>query len=280
MTFPNATFHDIEQRTPEWRELRNGVLTASDFGVWLAERPKVRLTIADIRKLLASEHIAAPKDAKHADLVDLLPNPEPYLSLTVATADARAKMITKKLAEIAGCEGPEDVDVDPDGPPPRNRSLWAVWNGLRLEPDARERFSDMTRQEVTECGFALHKSGRFGCSPDGIITPRKGLEIKCPLPETHIGYLFDGGLPDTYKAQVHGSMAVTGADEWEFFSYCPGLPPHRVTVERDHFTEDMLAGLMEFSDELDAKHECIAQLWDAAYPHKEVAASVLLHHER
>lgn len=272
MNFPHATFHDIEQRTKEWYALRNGVLTASDFGVWLAEKPRVRLTIAEMRKILTAEQIHYDQADKHGDLAKLLPDPEHYFELTKQASDARAKMIAQKLAEIAGCEGPEEVEVDPDGPPPRNRSLWAIWNGLRLENEARERFADLTGQEVSECGFALHESKRFGCSPDGIITPEKGLEMKCPLAETHIGYLFDGGLPETYKAQVHGSMAVTGARQWEFFSYCPGLPPHRVTVERDQFTEDMLAGLLDFADELDAKQEHIAQLWDEAYPQKEEAA--------
>lgn len=264
--FPSCTTHDVEQRSPEWYSLRSGVLTASEAGAWVAERPKVRLTIAEMKTILDDHSVEYPKSAKHGDLLDILPGPDQYMSITDVATKARDKMIARKLAEIAGCEGPPDFDVDPNGPPPRNPALWAIWNGLVLESEAREAFEKLEECKIEDIGFCLHESGRFGCSPDGKIQERnEGLEIKCPLPTTHIAYLLNGGLPDDYKAQVHTSLAVTGADAWHFFSHCPGLPPLKLRVERDQFTDDMLSGLNEFATEMDNQQERVMKMWDAAY---------------
>ncbi|MEM9236783.1 MAG: lambda exonuclease family protein [Verrucomicrobiota bacterium] len=268
MIFPDCTLHDVEQRTPEWHALRGGVLTASAMGVWLAERPRVRLTIAQMTEILSEEGIEVSKGSKHSDLIKLLPDPKAHESLTKEAIGAREKAIARLLGEISGCEGPPEMEVDPDGPPPRNPSLWAVWNGIRLESEARQRFAELEGVEVKECGFALHESKRFGCSPDGHLVGkfiRRGLEIKCPLPETHVRYLMAGTLPDEYRAQVHGSMAVTGAKAWYFFSYCPGLPPLKLLVKRDQFTEDMLSGLVEFGEELDRQQARICELWEETF---------------
>jgi len=274
VSFPSCSTHDVEQRSPEWLALRLGVLTASEMGVWLAERAKVRLTIAQMKDVLDSFGIVAPKGVKHSDLVELLPDSKRYETLTDKTSKARERVIAQKLAQVAGCEGPPDMEIDPDGPPPKNPSLWAIWNGIRLEKEARERFAEMEGSEVEVVGFCLHESGRFGCSPDGAViggNPESarfiedGLEIKCPLPETHVRYLLEGALPDDYRAQVHGSMAVTGAHAWHFFSYCPGLPPLKLRIERDQFTEDMLSGLNEFAAEMDKQQERIAEMWDKAF---------------
>jgi hypothetical protein len=67
------------------------------------------------------------------------------------------------------------------------------------------------------------------------------------VPEAHIRYRRAGVLPDEYLYQVHGSMAVTGADAWWFQSWNPGLASLRVKVERNEFTEKLKAALIEFS---------------------------------
>jgi hypothetical protein len=73
-----------------------------------------------------------------------------------------------------------------------------------------------------------------------------GLEIKCPSPFTHAEYIEAGVLPDQYKAQVHGSMAVTGLDQWHFFSYFPGLQPLHLVVTRDDYTAKIEAAIDQF----------------------------------
>lgn len=140
--------------------------------------------------------------------------------------------------------------------------------GKELEEDARKLFMIDHEVDVQTPGFIYKdESKTFGCSPDGIVVEsveeefeemtlancmkesvlvsRKvkgyGLEIKCPAIKTHVKYLLDNKLPTSYIQQVQGSMYVTGFDYWYFMSYCPGLKPLYVKVERDQ----------EFIDKLD-----------------------------
>jgi len=85
---------------------------------------------------------------------------------------------------------------------------------------------------VRRVGFVLSDDGLMGCSPDGLLDDG-GLEIKCPEPHTHVGYLLADELPAEYRAQVYGSMYVTGLPRWQFMSYCRGFPPLVLTVETD-----------------------------------------------
>lgn len=109
--------------------------------------------------------------------------------------------------------------------------------GMIVEEEARPYFELLTGAEVDRPGFITSDDGKSGCSPDGLILvsgqPASGLEIKCPNAETHVKYLAGGVLPKDYRAQVHGSMFVTGLDHWTFMSYRRGFPPLIVAVERD-----------------------------------------------
>lgn len=108
-------------------------------------------------------------------------------------------------------------------------SNWNMQRGIELEPEAIERFEFVHRtktERVALCYFDERKDRL--CSPDGM-----GLEVKCPLMETHIGYLMANKLPTAYFQQVHGSMYITGYDYWWFMSYCPGLPAFEIKVQRD-----------------------------------------------
>jgi hypothetical protein len=57
----------------------------------------------------------------------------------------------------------------------------------------------------------LREDGRVGCSPDGFIGDDGILEIKCPKPENHIGYLLDvEGIG--YRCQVQGHALADGPE--------------------------------------------------------------------
>ena len=124
--------------------------------------------------------------------------------------------------------------------------------GEELEPEAREHFSELMDLETREVGFVTRADEVIGCSPDALVyrpngrKPIAGLEIKCPLAKHHARYLIEGVLPDAYRAQVHGGMAVTGLRWWYFMSYCPGLVPFVVRVERDDYTEKVVNALDRF----------------------------------
>jgi len=105
--------------------------------------------------------------------------------------------------------------------------------GIELEADARTAYEFITDESVEETGIVYADELRLiSCSPDGLMST-KGLEIKCPSPGVHIGYLIDQKLPTTYVQQVQGSMYVTGLLQWDFMSYHPDMKPVIITVDRD-----------------------------------------------
>jgi len=127
----------------------------------------------------------------------------------------------------------------------------AMQRGNELEPAARDAFESETGLKVSEVGLCVADDNICACSPDGLIfddagKPVWGVEIKCPLKATHMGYLLNGGLPDEYKGQVHWSLAVTGFDEWHFWSYHPCYKPLHVLVRRDSYTAKVEAAMSEF----------------------------------
>lgn len=140
--------------------------------------------------------------------------------------------------------------------------------GTAMEPLARAEFERLMSITVEEVGFVTREDGIIGCSPDGLISNGvrhiAGLEIKCPLPKTHLRYLIDGCLPDAYKPQVHFSMMVTGLP-WHFFSYCPGMKPLHLFVEPDAYTAKLKDTVEAFVSEYSA-------MWTMAKEFREVAA--------
>jgi len=127
----------------------------------------------------------------------------------------------------------------------------AMQHGTNTEPEARAwyafTYDDLPVQQV---GFCVTDDGLIGCSPDFLAGSVGGGEIKCPQPDTHLGYLDDCVLPPDYACQVHGSLIVTGRQWWDFVSYCPGLPPFVVRVVPDDFTEQLRGYIGRFLTEL------------------------------
>lgn len=128
-----------------------------------------------------------------------------------------------------------------------------IERGNELEPEAADLYEFMTDRECEEKGFLLDDSKAFGCSPDRIVG-EGGLEIKCPKPATHVEYLLGGKVPTKYLPQIQGCMLVTGAKWWDFMSYCPGIKPLIVRVERDEeYINKLKAELLSLSEELNDK---------------------------
>jgi putative phage-type endonuclease len=109
----------------------------------------------------------------------------------------------------------------------------AMERGKVLEAEARALYEFHTGRTVQQVGIVYSDEKKlWSCSPDGLMEDR-GLEIKCPSMATHVSYLLGKKLPTDYFQQVHGSMFVTGLNQWDFLSYYPGLPHLLVTVELD-----------------------------------------------
>jgi len=119
-------------------------------------------------------------------------------------------------------------------------------HGLECEPESRAWYALMTDEDVKQIGFCTTDCGRFGASPDSAVGDEGGLELKCPMPKTHLSYLLGNKLPDDYKAQVHGQLVVTGWKWVDFVSYARGLPPFKIRVEPDEYTEALRSALEQF----------------------------------
>lgn len=162
--------------------------------------------------------------------------------------------------------------------------LGSAWTkrGNELEPLAREAFANHTGYQLKQVGFIMRDEDNAGCSPDSLVLDDSdeivaGLEIKCPSPKVHVGYVLDGVLPDAYKQQVHGSMVVTGLNRWHFWSFYPGMKPLHVIVERDGYTAKLEAALDEFMALYEAEYMRALPLLaveesDTGTPTKELVA--------
>ena len=249
--FDDCKIHTCAQRSDEWFKLRRGVLTASEFAEWLVELPKIRLTISAMKDVLDRAGISYPKGLLHDQLAQILPDRKKYLTMTKGGEEAMRRTACKLLAQSAGCWEPPRFVTE------------AMRRGTELEPEAVECFEQETGMKVEQVGFCRSLETKAGCSPDGLIMEiGEGFEGKVPLPEVHCQMIIDGWLPDEYKLQVHGSMAITGAEAWWFQSYCPGLPPFRIRVRRDEFTEEIVKGLERFDNLLEVTRKRLENRWD------------------
>lgn len=138
---------------------------------------------------------------------------------------------------------------------------FAMDNGSLLESEAIPMYEGVFGVTVDRVGFCTTDDGRIGCSPDGLIGEDGGLEVKCPEPHTHLGYLLNGGVPKQYMAQVQGCMFVTGRPHWTFISYSRYFPPLIVQVARNEIAQNSLdAALVRFLTEMDLDHAKIQSL--------------------
>lgn len=132
----------------------------------------------------------------------------------------------KKYAiEVAAEQlGIESIDFQP--------TYW-MDRGNEMEDHAIAEF-ERTHGEVERVGFVtIGKFGKCGCSPDGFVGDDELIQVKCPKPETMMGYILDGGLPDEHRIQVQGELWITGRKRSHFYCWNPEIEPFHVVVERD-----------------------------------------------
>ena len=135
--------------------------------------------------------------------------------------------------------------------------------GIDHEAEARELYTVLTFNDVTEVGFVDHPTiAMCGASPDGLVGDDGLIEIKCPNTATHIENLMRRDADPKYIPQMQMQMACTGRKWCDFVSYDPRLPGdlsifiHR--VERDEaFIAEMEKEIKSFLEELDATVEAL-----------------------
>lgn len=133
-------------------------------------------------------------------------------------------------------------------PPP---SFWMEW-GIEHESAAKRAYTALSGNTVTEVGFIMpDHSDSYGGSPDGLVGVSGMIEVKCPAPETLIGYHAKGELPSNYKPQVQGLLMISGREWCDFFGYHPALPPFLLRVHADEQYQTKIAeGLLRLLEEI------------------------------
>lgn len=110
----------------------------------------------------------------------------------------------------------------------------AMQRGSALESEARDWLAFELGARIRQTGFMVHPELDFiGVSPDGLIDPDMGVEIKCPLHRAYMDVVRTRKVPARYRWQVQGSLWVTGRKMWLFVAYHPDHGGVIVNVERD-----------------------------------------------
>lgn len=131
------------------------------------------------------------------------------------------------------------------GVPKQSTSASAMKWGSEIEQYAREAYEIETGNIVKPAEFTLHPIlPHVGSSPDGLVEPNGGIEIKCPYDEAkHVQTLLDG-MPAEHMPQVQGNMWVTGREWWDFISYDPRQSePYRIYIQRIPRDENYISNL-------------------------------------
>ena len=139
-----------------------------------------------------------------------------------------------------------------------NRSMESLdgleWieRGKELEPDAVKMYEFEQDLPTSPVGIIISDDGRYGASPDRLVGNIGLVEIKCPAPHTHVGYLLDG-FGTYYAPQVQGQLLLDINRDWvDRYSYSPEMPPYRERTQRDRDYILVLKDALErFCDDLD-----------------------------
>lgn len=134
----------------------------------------------------------------------------------------------------------------------------AMQQGIEREPFARMGYEARTAAIVQEVGFIRHDTLLAGASPDGLVEPRGGLEIKCPERSAHLRYIQQAAEPPEYRWQIQGQMWIAELEFVDFVSYNPDFPEHlQLIVRRVQRDEDAIkrlsAEVARFMDEVRAE---------------------------
>ena len=182
------------------------------------------------------------------------------LRLGIPTASNFHRIITQSGKPSASADGymHELLAERLLGFPLNTESVDFMERGKALESQAVAWYELQRGVDCEAVGFCTTDDGRAGCSPDRLVSPDGGLEIKCPSPAVHVGYLLDGGIADKYRAQVQGALWITERKWWDTVSYHPDMPQALVRAERDEdYIETLVTAVRAFCERLTAAHESL-----------------------
>lgn len=139
------------------------------------------------------------------------------------------------------------------------QNFW-MQRGTELEPEAVAAYEFEHDMDTQEVGFVTTDDGWIGASPDRMVGEDGIVEVKCPAPHTHIGYLLKGELPGGYRAQVQGQLMVTERQWCDWISYHPDMPMVVVRVYRDEeYIEQLRKLATKLTDQIQEKRRLLTE---------------------
>lgn len=151
------------------------------------------------------------------------------------------------------------------GKPVESYSNNHMLRGQMQEPFGKLAYEAHTGEPIIDVGFIKHPTIMAGCSPDGLLGTDGGGEFKCVLPTVQLETWLGGDFPTEHRAQIQGSLWITGRKWWDFVSYSPDMPAHlRLYVYRVERDEAYIANLerevVKFLVEVDAMVERLMRI--------------------
>lgn len=118
----------------------------------------------------------------------------------------------------------------------------AMQFGTDTEPIARGAYEVARDVMVDQIGLAIHPEiDYYVASPDGLIGKDGCLEIKCPQPLTHLGWVQSGEIPKEHLPQLKAVMSCAERKWCDFVSYCPRMPKHlQLFIKRLEWDAEMI----------------------------------------
>jgi len=167
---------------------------------------------------------------------------------TMKLSDSSKKLMWELLAE-------QVLGVPMDG-----ASSGFMQRGEVLEKHAVDYYEMQRGVDTEPGGVILTDDRRAGCSPDRIVGLDGLLEIKCPSPANHIGYMLDP-LGIGYRCQVQGQLWVAEREWVDTISYHPEMPTVLVRQVRDEaFIKALAAAVHQFNEMIEDSKALLKKL--------------------
>ena len=212
-------YNDIEQGTPEWLQLRAGIITASVIGQLITTSAPDALTVAcpkcqainGATCISTARKLPTPIKTPHDERAAKASTFPPVYS--VADTDTARSLTLSLVAErITG----HVVPVMPSR---------AMERGTLDEPYARNVYRER-HAPVEEVGFMVRDFDgyKIGYSPDGLVGDDGLIEIKSREQKIQLKAFLDDAVPAANMAQMQTGLLVTGRQWCDYVSYSSGMP--------------------------------------------------------
>lgn len=159
------------------------------------------------------------------------------LKLGVVSASNANKFVAKKGSATRDSYIADLVGQVCTGILPEINGRALEW-GNDYEDAARSGYEFATNNSVNDLLFAFKDdSFRLGCSPDGLVSETKAVEIKCPFSTAnYVIFATQDKIKPEYQWQYQFQLWVLEAEEMDFVQFDPRMrvsPLHIITVKRD-----------------------------------------------